>query len=448
MSIVGQTLGQYEVQEEIGHGGNATVYRATHVNLKTEVALKVLKPTYAKDGSTRQRFIQEARAVSQLKHPHIIEILDLDENDQQVFIAMQYVRGCNLSEWREKRPDLLWQEVFELLKQIASALDYAHQQNILHRDVKPNNILIDERTNKAILTDFGLIRVLNTPRETRVGDVVGTPTYLSPEQANDDPLDGRTDQYSLAVIAYQFLVGMPPFLADNSTALALKHIKETPPIPSAQNAGVPPEIDDVLLQALQKNPHDRYETCVAFISALETAYTSSQQRRYRTFLEQAKQLLAQGKYEEGQQVLEQATQLLPHRLDAKTALEELQKEKELIRVYQDAAKKLSIAKQQAYNVLELVPDYPDEKRIFIKLKLRAAPRLQLTKQEWVQQLVIGVTVGLSSALLILFLFFRWITRELPPETNRSPELTIFFWSVTLMIVGYGFWRWRRLHSSK
>lgn len=440
-----QKLGQYELLEEIGQGGFATVYRARHITLNTEVAIKQLKRQFANDEGVRHRFLAEAQTVSGLDHPHIVEITDFDEIEGNVFFVMPYIAGGDLLEWRKRNPDFRWDELFKLLKQTASALDYAHQQGVYHRDVKPSNILIEEQSQKAILSDFGLVRVVGSPRHTEVGDILGTPTYISPEQAIDGSIDGRSDQYSLAVVAYQFLVGELPFHASDSVALALKHKNEAPPLPSSLNGRVPEEIDDVLLKGLAKQPDERYAHCLDFVNALETAYQVSQQRRYRTFLEEAEQSSTEGQYEAAGEAIERAIQLLPHRPDAHQAKKKLQDDIDRLQLYQELVKNWQIATQQAKNVLELLPNYPDANGIFPKLNLRPYPRPPRSRREWLQQLGVGITAGLILAALILALFFFWITRELPPNAAPSSNLLLPA-IVTATMIGLGWYVLRQRPS--
>lgn len=405
-----QQIGRYKIIEEIGSGGFATVYKAQHAILDTEVALKVLKPELAQDPDARRRFIQEAQTASNLEHPHIVRIFDLEEDETYVFIVMAHIAGHNLRQWREEHPDAPWRVLLELLSQIAQALDYAHGKGVLHRDVKPANLLIDQK-NKAYLADFGLVQVATSPRLTQVGRVVGTPAYVSPEQAQDLPtIDGRADQYSLAVVVYELLVGRPPFQAEQSTAVALMHIQQPPPKPSELKKDVPVELNEVLLRALSKQPDERYPTCVEFIRALEAALSASELRRYRELVAEAWHLFAQGQYEAMHEQIEAAANLLPHRADTANALQELENARQQATAYEQGVQAWRTAQRQAQNVLDLQPDYPDEHGIFTRLELRPPPRRRWSWAEIGQQMAVGLIVGGTGALFLLYVTFLWITR--------------------------------------
>ncbi len=401
-------LGQYDIGDEIGRGGYAAVYRARHVKLQTEVALKVIEPGYARDPETRRRFIQEAQTASALEHPHIIRIFDLAEDQEQVFIAMEYLSGGNLQEWLNSRPPLPWRELMRILGQVAGALDYAHAQGVLHRDVKPTNILMDNK-GLARLGDFGLARVAAAPRMTGLGSIVGTAVYLSPEQAEDKELNGRSDQYALGIVAYELLVGQPPFRGDNTTAVSLMHIAQPPPMPSRQNPGVPVEIDEVLLRVLSKQPEARFPSCIEFIRALEAALAASEQRRFRELLAEARELFAKADYETMEDRLKAAAEL-PLRPDMQEAVAELEGLRIRAEQYQKGVKAWRAAQQQAQNVLDLLPDYPDAEGVFAALKLRPAPPRRLTPKEWAQQILVGASLGAVGITVMLYLAFRWITR--------------------------------------
>lgn len=405
------TLGQYqfEPEDEIGRGGYATVYRARHVQLQTEVALKVIHPGRARDSQARQRFIREAQAAAALDHPHIVRIYDLGEDQERVFMAMDYLAGGNLQQWREAQPAATWTEWLPLLAQVAEALDYAHDKGVLHRDVKPNNILLDGK-GRAYLGDFGLAQVAEASRLTQVGSIVGTPTYLSPEQVEDKTLDGRADQYALAVVAYELLVGRPPFSGHSPTAVSLMHVTEAPPPPSQNSGQAPAEADDVLLRALAKDPAQRYPTCLEFIRTLEAALAASEQRRFREHLRQARQLFEQRQYGAMAAQLEAAARLAARHPDRKEAVAELERERTRAEKYQQGVRAWRNAQQQAQNVLELLPDFPDSEGVFVALGLRRPSPRRRSAAEWGRQLLLGLALGLAGVALWLYLAFRWITR--------------------------------------
>lgn len=404
-----ERLGKYELIEEVGQGGYATVYRARHITLGSEVALKVLLPELAADPDTRQRFISGAQVGSRLEHPAIVRIFDLVEEPDGVFIAMEYMPGGDLRRWREENPRAGWREIVPLLHDTARALDYTGAQGILHRDVKPSNILLDAN-GWAHLCDFGLVRVAGSPHLTQLGSVVGTATYMSPEQAEGKELDPRSDQYALAVVAYELLAGRPPFVADRKTAVLVMHVTQPPPLPSELGAGVPPEVDDILLRALAKGPEERYPSCVEFVHSLETALASSELRRFRELLAGSQERMAAGDYRGVEDLLNQAARLAPDEPEWQHALADLETARYSAAAYQELLRDWQTAAQQAANVLAVSPDYPDEAGIFPVLGLRPAGRKRPTAREIRDQTLLGLALGIPAALAALYFAFRWITR--------------------------------------
>jgi serine/threonine-protein kinase len=260
------SLGHCEIRSILGSGGMAVVYRGYQPNLDREVAIKVLPPTYKKDPAFLERFKLEARAMAQLAHPNIVTIHDFGEENDRLFIVMAYIAGGTLRDrlGGPMNPQL----VVRHIRDVASALAYAHERQIVHRDVKPANVLLDGE-GRGILSDFGIAKVM-AAREgvTRVGAGVGTPEYMSPEQCRGTVVDGRADIYALGVLAYEMLTGRTPFIADDYAALAHAHIYETPTPPSAINPRISPAVQAVVLKALAKEPAYRFQDALEFASAL------------------------------------------------------------------------------------------------------------------------------------------------------------------------------------
>ena len=265
--LIGKSLGQFEILDEIGRGGMASVYRARQTNINRIVAVKVLPRSLLHDPSFYERFEREVDVVAHLEHPHILPIYDYGEVDGTPYIAMRYLAGGSMAQWiRRGLPPL--DKITKPVEQIASALDYAHQQGIIHRDLKPGNVLLDENGN-AYLSDFGIARVLNS--NLTGSAIIGTPAYMSPEQANGLPLDARSDIYSLGVVLFELVTGREPFEAETPVALLLKHINE--PIPSARSlrADLPVSAERVIMKATAKQPEQRY----ASASDLSDAFTAA-----------------------------------------------------------------------------------------------------------------------------------------------------------------------------
>ena len=265
-SLVGRKLGKYEIVQLLGQGGMATVYKGRQPDIDRFVAIKVLPPHPGQNAQFIERFRLEARTIARLQHPHILPVFDYGDEDGILYLVMPYLDGGALSD-RIRRGPLASEEIDRLLEQIAGALDYAHRQGIIHRDIKPDNVLLD-REGHALLADFGIVKLIESAplgsTLTATGGLVGTPAYMSPEQAQGSPLDHRSDIYSLGVVVYEMLTGRQPFTADTPMQVVFKHITE--PIPKLRETmpELQPELDDVMRRVLAKDPTNRYMTAQAF----------------------------------------------------------------------------------------------------------------------------------------------------------------------------------------
>jgi serine/threonine protein kinase len=261
---------QYEVENEIGRGGMSVVYRARDRRLNRAVAIKVLPPELAYDTAIRMRFTREAQTSAQLAHPHIVPIYDVGEHGGVAYFVMSHVGGGNLASLLARAPRAPIEDTRRLLREIADALHYAHQRGVVHRDIKPDNILLDADRGRAMVTDFGIARAIEAgSRLTVTGIAVGTPAYMSPEQAmGERDVDGRSDIYSLGVVAYQMLTGRVPFTSGNSMALLLKHVTERPRPIAELRPDAPKGMQQAIERALMKEPEDRWPTAESFRDAL------------------------------------------------------------------------------------------------------------------------------------------------------------------------------------
>ncbi len=268
--LIGKRFGNYEITELVGRGGMASVYRAFQLSMNRTVALKVLPKQFLNDDNYMQRFNREVQIVSQLEHRSIVPVHDYGEEDQQPYIVMRYMSGGSLDDMLKTGP-LTAEQMVDILAQIGPALDYAHSKNVLHRDLKPSNVLLDDNGG-AFLTDFGIARILGETSGTiTTQGVVGTPAYMSPEQAQGQPLDNRSDLYSLGIMMFELMTGRRPFDADTPYGVAVQQVTTAPPSPRSFNEMISPAFEQVILRLLNKNREDRYPDAATLLSAAQSA---------------------------------------------------------------------------------------------------------------------------------------------------------------------------------
>jgi len=268
----GKTIGKVRIDKLLARGGMAEVYLGTHLTLERPVAVKLLHSHIEEEPSLLERFDREAKVVAGLRHPNIVQLFDFDTVDGHPYIVMEYLKGPTLANYlrglHERKELIPPHQVARLLKGLTAAMDYAHSQGVIHRDIKPGNILLHNRRGEipldkpltseieAVVTDFGLVRIANAATQTMSGMVSGTPAYMSPEQASGERVDHRTDIYSLGVVLYEMLAGRVPFEADSTMSVLYMQIHNAPPpIP-----GISPDVQAIMNRALMKNPNDRYQT--------------------------------------------------------------------------------------------------------------------------------------------------------------------------------------------
>jgi len=264
---LGRVVAGYRIEERIGRGGMGLVYRAEHLNLRRRAAIKIIAPELAEASGFRERFNREARIAAALQHPNIVTVYDAGEEDGLLYLAMQYIEGNDLSAVLRSQGRLRPYRAIDVCRQIAAALDAAHGQGLIHRDVKPANVLIEGRT--AFLTDFGLTKRIEGTRTqlTKAGDVVGTIHYVAPEQIEGGRVDARTDIYSLGCLVYHCLSGELPFARDTDVAVIYAHLSEEPPRLTSVRPELPGGLDAVIAKALEKAPERRFQTCADLMSA-------------------------------------------------------------------------------------------------------------------------------------------------------------------------------------
>jgi predicted Ser/Thr protein kinase len=264
--------GRYEVETTLGEGGMARVYRGTDRILGRTVAIKVLSPKYAGDDSFVTRFRREAQAAAGLNHPHVVSVFDTGDDEDQHYIVMEYVEGDTLADVLRREGRLPPERATAIAADVATALEGAHEKGLVHRDVKPGNVMID-REGRVKVMDFGIARAAADDTLTQTGIVLGTASYLSPEQAQGLPVDARSDIYSLGCVLYEMLAGRAPFVADTPVSIAYKHVNEDAHPPSEVEPSVPAALDAAVLRALAKDPDERFETAAAFRQAIGAGAT-------------------------------------------------------------------------------------------------------------------------------------------------------------------------------
>ena len=295
--------GRYRVERELGRGGMAKVFLGTDTVLGRTVAVKVLAPQFADDDGFVQRFRREAQAAASIGHPHIVSVFDTGSDDGVHYIVMEYVEGRTLAEFLAGGGRILPDRAIDIAMDVCQALEAAHARGVIHRDIQPGNIMLNPR-GEVKVTDFGIARVTTTADTVaQTAAILGTASYLSPEQAQGQPVDARSDLYSLGCVVYEMVTGRPPFLGDSPVAVASKQVLEQPVPPSKLNSDVTPDLDAVILRALAKNPANRYQSAEEMRADLE--------RAKRGLPVDATPLLAAGATQVLDRPPAQATQVLP-----------------------------------------------------------------------------------------------------------------------------------------
>jgi serine/threonine protein kinase len=268
--VVGEKIaGRYEVEELVGHGGMSSVYKARDGLLERHVALKILHEQYNSDDDFVERFKREARSVAQLQHPNIVTVIDRGEEDGRQFIVFEYIAGENLKEHVVRKGRLDVREALEVALEVARGLAFAHQHGIVHRDVKPQNVLLNGDGHVKV-TDFGIARTVEVDGMTQTGTVLGTSNYIAPEQATGQRVDAHSDVYALGTVLFELLAGDVPFPGDSFVAVAMKHVHEPPPNLLDVRRDVPPRVAAAVDRALAKDPEERFPTMDTFAEELET----------------------------------------------------------------------------------------------------------------------------------------------------------------------------------
>ena len=279
MLTKGQKINErYEIIKTIGEGGMANVYLAEDTILERKVAIKVLRGDLSNDEKFIRRFKREALSVSNLSHPNIVEVYDVGEEDGNYYIVMEYIEGKTLKQLLQKRGALTLTEVIDIMSQLTDGLAHAHEAYIIHRDIKPQNIMIEDN-GRIKITDFGIAMALNSTQLTQTNSVMGSVHYLPPEQANGKGSTVKSDIYSLGILMYELLTGSVPFKGDTAVEIALKHMKEKIPSVRKQNPTIPQSVENIILKATAKNPKNRYDSVREMYNDLQTALERDNEKR-------------------------------------------------------------------------------------------------------------------------------------------------------------------------
>jgi len=273
--ISGTKLGKYQIGERLGRGGMAEVYKAFHPTLERHVAIKVLHSFLSEGENFLARFRREAKAIAALDHPNIIQIYDIDTENEYYYMVMELVEGSTLkNRLAQSNIPLPISETVHIFRKIASALDYAHKQGMLHRDIKPANILLG-KDDRVVLADFGIARILSDTQFTMTGALIGTPSYMSPEQGKGQSASPASDIYSLGILLYEMLTGKVPFDADTPLEIIRQHVNAPLPLPRSIRKDIPRSLEKVVVKATEKDPRDRFTTVSEMIKAVNTALEES-----------------------------------------------------------------------------------------------------------------------------------------------------------------------------
>ena len=375
------TLGRYKIIEEIGRGGFSIVYRAENVALKKIVAVKMMLPALFHSPENVEQFIKEAHTVAAMQHENIVRVVDLDQDEGRLFMAMEYLPGGDLHAWVKGQGQPAFSKAAQICADIASALDHAHQQGIIHGDVKPGNILLTQ-DGRAKLTDFGVLRAVESSGVTSADMTRGTPYYISPEQAEGQRASPQSDQYALGVVAYELLAGRLPFEGETPMAIYLKHIREKPPSLAEFNAIVTPELETVVNRTLAKDPQERYPTCEDFAQALRNAIAVTQEEQFQSLVAEAQAALDDHSLDVARARLGEALQIMPEEDQAKSLLSELERQEQAQRAYRDASESLSAAQRGATSLRHSHPQHSDPEGLLSQLAPPNPPAWKVLLKRW------------------------------------------------------------------
>lgn len=392
------TLGKYELLEKIGEGGFSIVYRGRDTVLNRLVAIKILKGDVASSPEFVERFRREAQLAASLRHVSIVNVFDVGEQDGHFFLVMELFSGGTLSNQLESGIPLSPERTIELLKPVALALDYAHSKGMIHRDVKPSNILLND-DGQSVLTDFGLGKVLDE-ENTMTGMALGTVQYMAPEQILGDKLSSATDTYALGIITFQMLTGKVPFSGNTPFTIQKGHAEQAPPDPAHINPALGAQVVQVLIKSLEKDPAARFQTGEDLISDLAKAAELEGALYLENLYLQASALMEQFKHKQALSILENLFAIRPDFRDVSNKIDESKKQIAQLERYNKIVIQMKEIHQIAEEILSIDKDYPDRHSIFNKLGLRKSDSVPANKPTVSTEKVIITHDEISSDFII------------------------------------------------
>ncbi|MCA9952476.1 MAG: protein kinase [Anaerolineales bacterium] len=420
-------IGRYEIIEEIGRGGFATVYKARDTRLKRTVALKILHSGWSGDPDFVRRFQQEAETIANLRHPNIVVIHDVGEADRQLYLAMEYLPGDDLQEWlTQNEAPLTVVEAVSILRPIASALDYAHKRGIIHRDIKPSNIMRDDSTLPArlVLTDFGLVKAMeNSVALTMTSQMIGSPEYVAPEQADPnraDEIGPAADLYAFGIVAYQMMAGRVPF-PGHSISTLYAHANLPVPEPQELNPDLTDKETVVLNRMLAKTPADRYSTALAFVEALQATSQMTPEEQVIPLYAQLQQAAADGEWVQVLTLAAQIELLLPGYKDVAARKAEASR---LLQAPKTPVESRAAAVEVPIVETEPAPETPAQPEVVVpQQRVSTAKAASPAKKQGVPAYV-WLVGGVVGVIIVAFLIWRVMAGSQSPEPVTEATVAV------------------------